>query len=156
MVKTCQTSYPMSPRKTGLALSLIFWSADILLSRYPVFLASEEAYIHFQVSSFGKGLFGIIEMVVFILKINKKQTQSFLGLGRDEKENWRVGPDSKEEVKEIKLMVAESSSIITWDKYLERKATVFPHLSLPPEPCRRGRYTAESSFGEQQEKAVSP
>lgn len=151
MMKTWQI-YPMLPGKTGLAHSLLF--SDLLIVCWAsVFLAwKEETSIHFQLLFSGKG---IMEMVLFMFKINK-MSEWFLELGRMGKVNQKLGPESKKEVKEIKFVVGESSSIITWQKYLKRKATTSPHLRLPPEPCRRGRYTAESSFGEQQEKAVPP
>lgn len=36
------------------------------------------------------------------------------------KENCQLGPESRKEVKEIKMMVGKSSSIITWEKYSKK------------------------------------
>lgn len=54
-------------------------------------------------------------------------------MGRGQQKH-RPGPESRKKVREIKLVVGESSSIIIWQRDLKRKATIFSHLRLPPEP----------------------
>lgn len=44
------------------------------------------------------------------------------------KENCQLGPESRKEVEEIKMMVGESSSIITWEKE-SKKARPLSSLS---------------------------
>lgn len=158
MIKTCQVSHPMPPGKTGVALSLLFSTLPIpCRARVSLSIRGRNRSIHFQILLFGKGLFSIKEAVLFIFKISKKQIPVILWTrGWEGAAKTQTRSREQEEGKGDKI----GCGWILIHHYMGERFKEEGHYLLSSEASsrtrRRGRHTAESSFGEQQDKAVFP